>query len=261
MKPWTKGYIEYKFKEIARVLSSGEFAPDKLAVGYGFRLDERIVEYPWFFSRLRAGPGLLLDAGSILNFDFLLEHPVMKNKCLHICTLAPEAECFWHKGISYLFDDLRQLPYRDNLFDWIVSLSTLEHVGMDNTLLYTSDQARKESQTGDYLLAVAELKRVLKPGGILYVSVPFGRAKNHGWLQIFDQAGIDEMIRTVNPSDSRLEYFLYHPDGWRRSTAQEAGNATFFDIHHSKDYDADYAASARAICCLELTKPAVADAP
>ncbi|HXC98420.1 MAG TPA: methyltransferase domain-containing protein [Verrucomicrobiae bacterium] len=256
MKPWTKGYIEYKVREIGRVLGGGAFPSGELPPGYGFRLDERIVEYPWFFSRLPAGPGVLLDAGSILNFDFLLDHPSLKSKNLHICTLAPESDCFWQKGVSYLFDDLRRLPYRDGWFDWAVSISTLEHVGMDNTLLYTADAAKKEAQLRDHLRAVAELNRVLKPGGTLYISVPFGRAHNHGWLQIFDQSGIDAIVRAFDPASFTLDYFLYHPEGWRRSSASGAAEATFFDIHHSAGYDADFAASARAVCCLELKKSA-----
>jgi SAM-dependent methyltransferase len=199
-------------------------------------------------------PGLLLDAGSILNFDFVLEHPALQNKNLHICTLAPEAECFWHKGISYLFGDLRRLPYRDDWFDWIVSLSTLEHVGMDNTMLYTGDDTKKESRPLDYLQAVAEFRRVLKPGGTLFVSVPFGRAQSNGWLQVFDQSGIERMVRGFGAGSCLMEYFFYNPEGWQRSTASEAGGATFFDIHHAPGYDSDFAASARAICCLELKK-------
>ena len=228
MRPWTRGYVEFKLHEIARVLRRGDFRADQLPAGYGFRLDERIVEYPWFFSRLPAAPGLLLDAGSILNFEFLLEQPALQNKRLHICTLAPEPECFWHKGVSYLFDDLRRLPYRDGVFDWAVSISTLEHVGMDNTLLYTA-------RPGEKGIAVARLSagghrtqaRVLKPGGTLYATVPFGRARDHGWLQIFDQPGIEDLIGAFGPAACTREYFLYHPEGWRRSTAPEAGDATF----------------------------------
>jgi hypothetical protein len=87
MKPWTKGYVEYKSHEIACALREGDFRKDLLPPGCGFRLDERIVEYPWLFSRLPAGPGLLLDAGSVLNFDFVLEHPALQNKKVHICTI------------------------------------------------------------------------------------------------------------------------------------------------------------------------------
>jgi hypothetical protein len=44
MKPWTRGYIEYKLDEIARVLRLGSFPSGDLTAGYGHRLDERIVE-------------------------------------------------------------------------------------------------------------------------------------------------------------------------------------------------------------------------
>ena len=254
MKPWTKGYAEYKLREIDRTLRSGEFRADNLPAGYGFRLDERIVEYPWLFSRLPLRSGTLLDAGSVLNLEFLVQHPTLKSKKLHICTLAPEGECFWQDGISYLFDDLRRLPYREEWFDWVVCLSTLEHVGLDNTFLYTKNPERKESKPQDYMAAVRELRRVLRPGGILYLSFPFGRAANHGWLQILDQRMVESVIEAFEPRGLSVDYFLYHPDGWHSSSAQEAANATFFDIHHAKGYDPDFAASARGLCCLELGK-------
>ena len=210
------------------------------------------MEYPWLFSRLPAGRGSLLDAGSVLNFEFLLEQPALAGKKVHICTLAPESNCFWRKGVSYLFGDLRRLPYRNGWFDWIVCLSTLEHVGMDNTLLYTDDDANRESSTQGYLTAVSELKRVLEAGGTLFLSVPFGKRANHGWLQIFDDRMVQEIIETFQPAAAVKECFLYHPDGWQRATPAEAAHATFFDIHHAHGYDPDFAASARAVCCLEL---------
>ena len=252
MKPWTKGYVEHKDREIERVLRDGGFSSESLPPGFGFRLDERIVEYPWLFSRLPSGPGTLLDAGSVLNHDLFFELPALKAKKVHICTLAPESECFWERGVSYLFGDLRSLPYRDSWFDWVVCLSTLEHVGMDNTFLYSQDPVHKEARPQDCLAAVRELKRVLKPGGTLYASVPFGKAVNHGWLQIFDQAGIESLITAFAPRATTARYFLYTTGGWQSATSATAANATFFDIHHSPTYDDDFAASARAVCCLEL---------
>lgn len=253
MKPWTRGYDEFKTHEIARVLGDASLSVAALPPGFGFRLDERIVEYPWLFSRLPAKPGFLLDAGSTLNFEFLLEHPLLKDKKIHICTLAPEGNCFWERGVSYLYDDLRDLPYRDGWFDWVVSISTLEHVGMNNSY-YTADAAKHESQTGAYLGATRELWRVLKPGGVLYASVPFGKAANLGWYQVFDQVMVNDLIAAFNPKRHSAAYYLYHPDGWRNSTADGAANATVFDIHRAKGYDPDFAAAARAVCCLELIK-------
>src|SRR5581483_4544074 len=183
MRPWTNGYLEYKQREIQRALQEKSFCAKQLPRGYGFRLDERIIEYPWFFSRLPPGHGRLLDAGSTLNFEFVLEQPALRDKKIDICTLAPEARCFWRKGVSYMYEDLRALPYRDELFDWIVCLSTIEHVGMNNAL-YSGSHENEESRAHDYLRAVLELKRVLKFGGILYLSAPFGKAANLGWYQV-----------------------------------------------------------------------------
>jgi hypothetical protein len=99
MKPWTRGYSEYKVVSINKVLEKGNFNSKQLATGYGFRLDERIVEYPWFMSRLPAGTGNLLDGGSVLNFDYILERPALKSKRIFISTLAPEPLCYWQKRI------------------------------------------------------------------------------------------------------------------------------------------------------------------
>ncbi len=253
MKPWTKGYAEYKEHEIERALREKSFCAKELPRGYGFRLDERIIEYPWFFSRLPAGAGRLLDAGSILNFEFLLEQPSLQKKKIHICTLAPEQRCSWEKGISYLYEDLRRLPYGDDLFDWVVCLSTIEHVGMDNTR-YLGDGAKEEFRPADYLSALLELRRVLKTGGAIYLSAPFGKAANLGWFQVFDHEMVEKMIQAFDPTDAKEDYFLYQADGWHSCKANEAAAATVFDIHSAKDYDVDFAAAARAVFCLELKK-------
>jgi ubiquinone/menaquinone biosynthesis C-methylase UbiE len=42
-------------------------------------------------------------------------------------------------NISYVYGDLRNTILKDQCFDEIVCISTLEHIGMDNTMLYTKD--------------------------------------------------------------------------------------------------------------------------
>jgi len=253
-KPWGIGYEGYKKKKITYILKSGDFNLNELPTGYGLRVDERIVEYPWLLSRLPSKKGILLDAGSVLNFDFILQQNNINTKRVIISTLAPESRCFWQKGISYVYEDLRETCYKDHYFDWIVSLSTIEHIGLDNTMLYTTDNSKNENNPNSYLLAIKEFYRILKPGGVLYISLPFGKRKNHGWLQIFNSKMLDELIDEFSPTSIIEHHFKYKSDGWQMSSRDESKNATYFDIHKQKTYDSDYAAAARAVVCLELVK-------
>ena len=68
-RPWSFGYSIYKFKEITDTIEKklSIFNDKYLPPKYGFGIDERIVEYPWFFSRLKKDEKTLLDAGGALN--------------------------------------------------------------------------------------------------------------------------------------------------------------------------------------------------
>lgn len=254
MKPWRIGYAPFKFLSIRRAISEGILSGGVLPRGYGFRLDERIVEYPWFFSRLPSREGNLLDAGSVLNYDFLLNQPSLSNKRVFISTLAPESDCYWSKAVSYVYEDLRESCFRRDYFDWVASLSTIEHIGLDNTMLYTKDGAKRENIEDAYLSAILELRRVLKPGGVLFLSMPFGEHRNHGWFQIFDAEMVDRIIRVFAPAECRSIYFKYKEDGWIIADREQCSDATYFDIHTQQHYDADFAAASRSVVCLELTK-------
>ena len=253
-KPWTPGYNHYKWKTIDSLLGEDTFRREIGTDGFGYRIDERVVEYPWLLDRLPAGGADLLDAGSTLNHASIVRHPKIAEKSLFISTLAPEAQAFWDLGISYVYEDLRCSHFRDEAFDLIACVSTLEHVGLDNTMLYTADGAKDERRPGDYLIAIAEMARMLKPGGRLYVTVPFGKMKNHGWFQVFDAAMLDQLIERFAPGGVHEEIFRYADDRWLRATREEAGDATCFDIHEQKQYDPDFAAFSRAVACLELVK-------
>lgn len=257
-KPWTTGYVEYKEMFIIRTLQDKNLLDHfsrnmPVPFKYGFRLDERAVEYPWLFSRLDNTNRLLLDAGSALNFPYLLDLPTLKTRNVVIYTLSPES-ILSRRNISYIYGDLRQTILKSECFDEIVCISTLEHIGMDNTTLYSSDNHFAEFRPNDYLVAVREFCRLMKPGGKLYITVPYGRHSNHGWLQVFDKNMIDNILDIFGGSVSSVVYYRYEVDGWQVSSAGDCAECTYFDIHQQLDYDSDYAAAARAVACLELTK-------
>ncbi|SPF35434.1 conserved hypothetical protein [Syntrophobacter sp. SbD1] len=254
-KPWTAGYETYKWDNIEKVISSSASFYEMLGTErFGYRIDERIVEYGWFFEKLTTGPAMMLDAGSALNHRITVDHEKIKNKKLFISTLAPEGTAFWKLGISYVFEDLRSTCFREKVFDCIGCISTIEHIGLDNTFFYTRDQSKNENSPEDYLPLVDILYSLLKPGGSLFLTFPFGKAKNHGWFQVFDAAMVSSLVQRFQPLRHTEEIFQYSGDRWHLSSREEAKDAACFDINVQKTYDPDYAAFSRAVACLELVR-------
>jgi hypothetical protein len=267
--PWSMGYNLAKFGFIHQIINNPNLLKtfsqkEPLSEKFGIGFDERCVEYPWLLSHLTQQPATLLDAGSVLNFETLLNHSIFVNKKLHILTLAPESNCFWQKGISYLYEDLRHIPSRDSYYDAIICLSTLEHIGCDNTL-YTQDTNYQENLPDDFLQAMQELRRVLKSGGSLFLSVPFGKYGNFKTFQQFDYPLLSEAIKTFGDTQLIKEtFYQYTPQGWQLSTAQDCANCEYvqwltiaYEQHQIPNpipVEPDLAAAARAVACVQLIK-------
>jgi SAM-dependent methyltransferase len=252
-RPFSTGYGAYKEENIRAVLDRGEYRADKLPAGYGLDLDERIIEYPWLMSHLPPGSGLLLDAGSALNFRFLLDLPALAAKTIHICTLAPERQNFWRRGISYTFQDLRRTCFRDAFFDHVVSLSTVEHIGLDNGRFYTG-QPSSPRDPASYLDAIREMARILRPGGRLFLTMPYGRHADLGWLQVFDAAMLDRATEAFGPRDIVEQIFRYTRAGWQVSTRADSADAAYVDLHTGARWQHGLAVAAESVACLVLTR-------
>ena len=254
--PWSGGYYTSKKRAIEAAIDQRAVTPGKdLPAGFGVAIDERIVEYPWLFghlSKLEKARPRVLDAGSILNHDFILKRAPFKGSDLTIMTLAPEQYCQWYDGFSYVYGDLRETFFKDQTFDIVICVSTIEHIGLDNTLLYTSDRQRAERDEIGFLAAAREFRRILKPGGTCYVTFPFGIRRNLGWYQVFDAAMVKQLVDAFGPSSHEVEYFRYSKDGWQRSDEEGVKDAVVFDIHSGQGRGNDRAASSRAIACLRL---------
>lgn len=264
--PWGAGYGERRWAELARLLGDpatlGAFrAAEPLPPGHGVALDERCVELPWLVAMLGAGAGRTLDAGSALNHAVVLDAVLPLVDRLDVVTLAPEAECHWRRGVSYLFEDLRLLPFRDDLYDTVACVSTLEHVGFDNTP-FSHDPLHRERAPMDFLDAVRELRRVTAPGGRLLLTVPFGRRQQFAGFQQFDLELLERAVDAYGPAEAELGYYRYTSQGWELSDAAGCADAEYVEwvaaawsgarMPQPPPVESDGAAAARAVACCVL---------
>ena len=157
------------------------------------------------------------------------------------------------------------MPVKDDFYDLISCISTLEHVGCNNECYGSKGTPLSENQKDfTHLDAAKELLRVLKPGGSLYITVPFGRYKHFGMIQQFDEEMLKKLLQVFARTKNKCDFFRDTTRGWQKSNQEECKDAIFvewlppslineaFPVPHP--VEKDQAAAARAVCCITVTK-------
>ncbi|HST16949.1 MAG TPA: class I SAM-dependent methyltransferase [Gaiellaceae bacterium] len=173
--------------------------------------DERPIEIPWCLSRY-AGEPRLLDVGYAFAEPAYLAGLVAlgAHELVGVDLVAAEVP-----GLTSVVADLRELPFEDAAFGAAVAISTLEHVGRDNSQYGLAAEHDDDSLDR----ALRELRRVLAADGRLLVTVPTGPGEllpeqaafaPSEWVARFEAAGFlvweDEL-------------YELGADGWQSVTA------------------------------------------
>ena len=249
-KPFSQGYEFYKWRRINKYLDS---KAKKLYVKNASGLDERIIEYKWIFNQLGKikKNGKLLDAGSTINFPDILKR--IKNKYkITIQTLYPENYCFYDEGISYVYEDLSKKIFKDNSFDIITCISTLEHIGFDNKIYNKLSKFKNIGRNIDYLKVIENFRKCLKKGGTLLLTLPYGIHQKFNNLQQFDEKMVNKIIKKFNPSRKLIKYAKYSNKIWCECLKKECDKLKF--ANNLKYESADNLASARGLVLIKLVK-------
>ena len=215
----------------------------------GFGMTERFVEIPWCLQRWN-GARVVLDIGyANADMNYLQGLANLSIPELYGLDLAPPKQMTVtlpngsvRSLLTPVQGDMRETSFSDNFFDLIYCISTIEHVGMDNTN-YHPGMADKSSSCGDFE-GLRELCRITKPGGRLLVTVPFGKYQNHGWFQQYD---MDRLMRLATASDFKIHeaHFFGYRNGWAERFPSEL---------RETGYQTNGAPNAAGLACLELIK-------
>ena len=168
--------------------------------------DERVVEIPWVLSRLRT-QGRVLEVGYAFAEPSYLAGLVRSG--VELVGVDRAARDLGE--VETVEADVRALPFPDASFEQVLLVSTLEHVGADNSVYGLA----AESDANARLDALRELARVLRHSGSLLVTVPMGEPGDHGWFRQEDEHGWTTLFARAGFFLEELELYELTPDGWR----------------------------------------------
>jgi hypothetical protein len=149
-------------------------------------VNERIVEQPFVFGALAplAAPARILDAGgseSTVGLSLAtLGH--------RVTVVDPRAHPLRHPNLTHAACRLDELPAGEPAFDAAVALSAVEHFGLEHYGL---------GATGERLdlAALARLRELVRPGGLLVLTVPFAQtASVDDFQRVYDEDGLAQLL-------------------------------------------------------------------
>lgn len=176
---------------------------------------DRYLEYPFALNCLPKVPARVLDVGCAGSFFPLLLAAFgyetygidIRNYAITNKISIPD--------FKFVRENIISTGFPDSYFDAIIVISAIEHMGLGGRY------GIKEDLSADRK-AVQEMHRILRPGGSLILTFPFGKAKIlRPYCRIYDSKTVDNLIQGL--SIDRNEYFMQDKNGdWYRCTKEEA---------------------------------------
>ena len=148
-------------------------------------VNERVVEQPFVFAALAGlGPGArVLDVGGSESTVGLS----LASLGYEVCVVDPRGYPLTHPGLRSEACRLDELDTDLEGFDAAVVLSAVEHFGLG------AYPGSGEADRRD-IAALSELARRVRPGGLLVLTTPFGRAGVDDFERVYDSPGLDELL-------------------------------------------------------------------
>ncbi|PIR06976.1 MAG: hypothetical protein COV55_00945 [Candidatus Komeilibacteria bacterium CG11_big_fil_rev_8_21_14_0_20_36_20] len=231
----------------------------------------RCVEIPWVILRvLKDKHEKVLDLSTTFfdrkYFKVFFESLILSTEDFYSIDIIPfnykrfadfvETDLLKEK-IKFQKADARNIPYPDNFFNQIMCISTIEHIGFDKVNLAggrsSFDRSKDlpdffpslETWTEDFKV-MKEMIRVLKPGGKLLLTVPFGGEKiitekdSLGLYALelrYDNKRLNKLLDFPNIKIEEKKIFVYDNNyGWNDGTSS------------------DSIPQQLSVCCLEIKK-------
>jgi ubiquinone/menaquinone biosynthesis C-methylase UbiE len=196
---------------------------DRLLAG---TISERVVEYGFLAKNLQpyrinmrildvgSGPSAVTNA--LGNFGNNKKWDVFG---IDISKGLPKPSKEWKEKspVVLLRMDARMMGFRDEVFDKVICISTIEHIGMPPTHHLVSEY----DAFGD-VTALSEIFRILKKGGRTILTVPYEDKNIQGYIKghrIYNSSTLARLITRFNVK--KKEYYIYVNGKWKNCRNKE----------------------------------------
>jgi SAM-dependent methyltransferase len=166
------------------------------------------IEWSWVAARIPQGTGEAIDFGCGESpLGVVAAHAGFRVTAVDLGTVTWP---YRHERLTFLQGDILELPLEEERFTLVINCSAIEHVGIAGRYGVTEGRA-----DGD-LAAMARLRSLLRPGGLMLLTIPVGSdAVFAPWHRVY---GADRLPKLLQGFDVEIrEFWLKDPENrWAR---------------------------------------------
>lgn len=180
-----KKQIENEVRKIVAILDSCFPGQQRYDISSRLYLSDVIDDFSLIKENISVSDKQILDIGCGKGHWTALLSKFLKRRIEGIDLRECPIRC---PGVISLVGDIRKTDFKDGYFDRIVSISTIEHLGIETRYgSYADINADRK--------ALLEMKRILKDNGKIILTVPFGKAGINSVQRTYDLRGIKKLTR------------------------------------------------------------------
>lgn len=173
-------------------------------------VNERIVEIPFIFQSITKQKSTILDIGC-LESTVGLSLATLGHQVTGIDIRPMELT---HPNFTFIQEDICETTLKKNQFDYVLLLSTLEHIGLDT--IYG-----KVTETSSDQKTLEQVYKLLKPGGKLLLTIPYCKTYWYdNFMRRYNQQTLKKRLKKFNIVTQH--FFASHKRAyWYETSEQE----------------------------------------
>jgi SAM-dependent methyltransferase len=170
-------------------------------------VNARVVEHPWVCMNLGLQSGRILDVGCCES-SISIE---LASLGFEVWGIDSRPYGLTHPNFRFVCADICNPPLPENYFDRVLAISTIEHVGIGH---YGDPRGNEKD-----LFALEAVYRLLKPGGRLLISAPFGHRRMDAFTRVYDAEQFRRLLQGFKIL--KIEWHKDHQGSWIKTEASD----------------------------------------